>query len=68
MGRTEGRRICTKVIADKINKIRALQGLKDGEVRNVIMGAHIEDGFDAWQMLNKRFEPGVAVQEGMAMA
>ena len=47
---------------------RALKGLTDGEARNVLEGAHKEDGFEAWQMLVRRFEPGVAVKEGMAMA
>ena len=47
---------------------RARKGLTDGEARNVLEGAHAEDGFEAWQMLVRRFEPGVAVKEGLAMA
>ena len=56
------------VIQDSIKIYRLLKGLTDGEARKVLNIIKDENGFRAWQKLNQRFEPGLAIRQGMVLA
>ena len=47
---------------------RALKGITHGEARKVINTVKDENGFKAWISLHQRFEPGLAIQQGMVLA
>ena len=47
---------------------RALKGITTGEARKVINTVKDENGFRAWISLHQRFEPGLAIQQGMVLA
>ena len=47
---------------------RALKGMTTGEARKVINTVKEENGFMAWVALHQRFEPGLAIQQGMVLA
>ena len=57
-----------KITNDQVQVWRALKGLTEGEARKVINSVKDEDGFRAWLKLNARFEPGLAVKQGMVLA
>lgn len=47
---------------------RALKGMTTGEAKKVIHTVKEENGFMAWVQLHQRFEPGLAIQQGMVLA
>ena len=56
------------VLNDAAKLYRALKGLVEGEARKVLNSVKDEDGFRAWQKLNQRFEPGLAIRQGVVLA
>ena len=63
---THGEKIAGK--DESIRVWRALKGMTTGEARKVINTVNEENGFQAWIALHQRFEPGLAIQQGMILA